>query len=153
MKQPKFGKLPAGERLHAIQQTSNFRDGKFQNNNHTPDLAEGVTYTQVLKEFIFERSKQSKPPAPITSQKHNLKELVASKDIVVWFGHSSYFLQVDGKKMLVDPVLIGSASPIAFTTKSFAGVDVYGVDDFPEIDILFITHDHWDHLDYKTVKQ
>ena len=71
----------------------------------------------------------------------------------MWFGHSSYFLQVDGKRILVDPVFSGSASPVSFTTKAFRGSDVYTVEDLPAIDYLFITHDHWDHLDYKTVLQ
>ena len=152
MKQPKFGKLPTGNRFQELQKASNFKDGKFQNINHTPDLAEGVTYYQVLKEFIFERSKDTKPKSKIPSPQHNLKNLDTNKDVIIWFGHSSYFMQIDGKKMLVDPVLSGAASPIKYTTKSFDGSDVYTVDDLPEIDILFITHDHWDHLDYKTIK-
>jgi len=52
---------------------------------------------------------------------------------------------------LVDPVFSGNASPIAGTTKSFKGSDIYTVDDLPEIDYLLITHDHYDHLDYKTI--
>ena len=60
-------------------------------------------------------------------------------------------MQIDGKKILVDPVMSGAASPLSFTTKSFKGSDVYTTDDIPEIDYLFITHDHWDHLDYETI--
>jgi hypothetical protein len=52
---------------------------------------------------------------------------------------------------LVDPVFSGAASPIKATTRSFKGSDVYNVDDIPAIDYLFITHDHWDYLDYETV--
>ena len=87
----------------------------------------------------------------LPSKKTDLKNLDSRKNVLVWFGHSSYFIQVDGKKILVDPVFSGNASPLSFTTKSYAGTDVYTVDDFPEIDYLIITHDHWDHLDYKTI--
>ena len=45
----------------------------------------------------------------------------------------------------------GIGSPIKFITKSFKGSDVYSTDDIPEIDYLFITHDHWDHLDYQSI--
>jgi L-ascorbate metabolism protein UlaG (beta-lactamase superfamily) len=62
-------------------------------------------------------------------------------------------MQIDGKKFLVDPVFSGNASPVKFTTKSFKGSDVYSVADMPSIDYLFITHDHWDHLDYETILQ
>jgi L-ascorbate metabolism protein UlaG (beta-lactamase superfamily) len=78
-------------------------------------------------------------------------QLDASENVVVWFGHSSYFIQIDGKKILVDPVLSATASPFSFTTKAFEGTNIYTTDDFPEIDYLFISHDHWDHLDYRTI--
>ena len=60
-------------------------------------------------------------------------------------------MQINGKTILVDPVFSGNASPLRFTTRSFPGTDVYGVDDLPFIDYLFLTHDHWDHLDYRTI--
>lgn len=74
-------------------------------------------------------------------------------DWLVWFGHSSYFIQTSGIKFLIDLVFSGSASPIPGSTKSFKGTDVYSVDDMPEIDYLLITHGHYDHLDYETVKK
>ena len=70
---------------------------------------------------------------------------------VVWFGHSSYLLKVEGVTILVDPVFSGHASPVSFLAKAFPGTDVYGVEEMPEIDVLLLTHDHYDHLDYKTV--
>ncbi|HEY4154370.1 MAG TPA: MBL fold metallo-hydrolase [Puia sp.] len=72
-------------------------------------------------------------------------------DVLVWFGHSSYFIQLDGKRILVDPVFSGSASPFSFSVKAFEGTDIYTTDDIPVIDYLFISHDHWDHLDYETI--
>lgn len=153
MRQPKFGKLPSGERLKKIEASPNYKDGKFQNLSFTPDLAEGETMLKVLKKFFFERDKRSKPKERIPSQKTDLKNLNTAENVLVWFGHSSYFLQIDGKKFLIDPVFSGAASPIPLTTKSFPGSDVYTTDDFPEIDYLLISHDHWDHLDYETVLQ
>ncbi len=150
MKQPQFGKIASGERLEQIKKSSNFRDGKFQNINFTPDLAEGVSYYKVMKEFFTDKSPRIKPTGILPSQKTNLLSLGADKNVMVWFGHSSYFLQIDGKKILVDPVMSGKASPIN-STKSFKGTDVYTTDDIPEIDYLFISHDHWDHLDYATI--
>lgn len=151
MKQPKFGKLPEGERLESIKQSPNFRDGKFQNLRHTPDLTEGETIFSVLVDFLFTKKPRLKPIDNIPSTKTDLLNLGPSEDIMVWFGHSSYFIQLDGKKILVDPVFSGSVSPISITSKAFNGTDQYTTDDIPEIDYLFITHDHWDHLDYETI--
>lgn len=153
MQQPMFGKTPAGERFKSIKRSPNFKNGQFQNLSPTPDLTEGVSYYAVLNEFFFNKSKRGKPVDILPSTKTNLLTLSPGKDILVWFGHSSYFMQIDGKKILVDPVLSGSASPIKATTRSFKGSDIYTAQDIPDIDYLFITHDHWDHLDYETIKQ
>jgi L-ascorbate metabolism protein UlaG (beta-lactamase superfamily) len=147
----RFGKLPSGERLERIKKSINYREGQFQNIHHTPDLAEGVGFFTVMRKFFFGKSKRSKPATTLPSIKTNLLSLDPNQNVLVWFGHSSYFIQIDGKKILVDPVFSGAASPVKFTTKSYKGSDVYTTDDFPEIDYLFISHDHWDHLDYETV--
>jgi L-ascorbate metabolism protein UlaG (beta-lactamase superfamily) len=148
---PQFGKLPSGERLERIKRSPHYRDGEFQNLSHTSSLKEGVSMVRVLYEFFFNKSKRSRPKQPLPSQKTNLHDLSPEENVLVWFGHSSYFVQADGKKFLVDPVFSGSASPVSFTTKAYAGSDAYSADDIPEVDCLIITHDHWDHLDYDTV--
>ena len=148
---PKFGKLPSGARLERIKKSPNYRDGAFQNLNPTPSLAEGASYSGVLKEFFFNRNQRLAPVDEIPSIKTDLLKLDKDKDILVWFGHSSYFIQVDGRTILVDPVFSGAATPLPFGKRAFKGADIYGVDDMPEIDYLFITHDHWDHLDYETI--
>ena len=151
MRQPMFGRLPSGERAERIKASPNFRDGKFQNLHHTPDLTEGTSYTKMLKDFFFGKDPRATPEDTIPSNKTDLSTLKPEENVLVWFGHSSYYIQLDGKKILVDPVFSGAASPISFTTPSFPGSDVYTVDEIPDIDYLLISHDHWDHLDYETI--
>jgi L-ascorbate metabolism protein UlaG (beta-lactamase superfamily) len=88
----------------------------------------------------------------VPSAKTDLRGLDPSKNLIVWFGHSSYLIQVDGKRILVDPVFF-KASPVSFINRAFPGTKIYKPEDMPDIDYLVITHDHWDHLDYKTVKR
>lgn len=151
MQQPPFGSLPAGEQLNTIKRSPNYKDGQFQNIHTTPQLTEGASMMSLLWKFFFVKNKNSKPPTVLPSKKTDLFTLDPGGNFLTWFGHSSYYLQVDGKKILVDPVFSGSASPLSFTTKSYPGSDVYSPADFPVIDYLFISHDHWDHLDYKTI--
>lgn len=151
LQQPQFGKLPSGARLQQIKQSPNYSSGAFVNLSHTPDLTEGISYYTVVKEFLFGKKEQLAPTSTLPSQKTNLHTLAIHQDVLVWFGHSSYFMQIDGKRILVDPVFSGSATPLWFGTKAFNGSDVYSADDIPEIDYLLISHDHWDHLDYKTI--
>lgn len=147
----KFGSLPDAGRRGRIAQSSNYKKGAFSNQSVTPQLSDGASYTGVIKRMLFPTSKRLKPASVLPAVKTDLKNLSPEKNVLIWFGHSSYFMQIDGKRILVDPVLSGAASPIAPTTRSFEGTDIYSVDDIPAIDYLFISHDHWDHLD-STVK-
>jgi L-ascorbate metabolism protein UlaG (beta-lactamase superfamily) len=83
----------------------------------------------------------------------DLRALPKDRVTIVWFGHSSYLLQIHQTTILVDPVFSGHASPVSFLAKAYPGTGVYTAADMPEIDILLLTHDHYDHLDYTTVGQ
>jgi L-ascorbate metabolism protein UlaG (beta-lactamase superfamily) len=152
MHQPQFGKAPAGERLERIKSSPNYKNGKFQN-LETGALAKDFKVFQVLKEKYFDKSKRLEPDADLPTVKTDLKNLEPDENIMIWLGHSSYFLQIDGKKILIDPVLSGNAAPVKFSTRSYKGSDIYTAEDFPDIDYLLISHDHFDHLDYKTVTE
>ena len=144
LRSPPFGAQSAGERLARIQRSPYYNHNKsqFQNLSPTPPLTEGASLTGVLWEFLFKKTKSKIPPVPLPSDKTDLLHLDPAENILVWFGHSSYFMQIGGRSFLVDPVFCGHASPFSFITKSFKGSDIYKVSDLPEIDYLFITHDH-----------
>ena len=147
---PQFGKRASGARKKRILNSPNFKNGQFQNLTFTPNLNEKYTYLDLLKEY-FKKHKDKEPSKIIPSVKTDLHNLDLNKNQIVWFGHSSYLLIFEGKKILVDPVFSGFASPFSFALNAFKGANVYFPADFPEIDILVITHDHYDHLDYNTV--
>lgn len=151
MRQAKFGKSATGERLERMKNSPNYRDGKFQNQHNTPALTEGYGYTKVLYEFLFKKKEGRVPVGNIPSVKTDLLSLKPDQDILVWFGHSSYFMQLDGKTFLVDPVFSGNASPVINSNRAFKGTDRYKVEDLPVIDYLFVSHDHYDHADYETL--
>jgi len=153
LRQPQFGKRSSGEELERIRKSPNYRNKQFQNLNPTPQLTGDTNLFRVMKEFFFNKDKRNMPTAPLPTRKTDLFQLPPNENVLVWFGHSSYFLQLNGKKFLIDPVLSGHASPVAFTTRSFKGSDVYTPKDIPPVDFLLITHDHYDHLDYETIVQ
>ena len=151
LRKPQFGKEASNARLTFIQKSPNFRNGKFQNLSTTPELAEGYNMLGVTYAHFFKKAPRRFPCGIIPSVKTDLLNLAAERNILVWFGHSSYFIQIDGKRILVDPVFSGNASPIPGTNKSFKGTDIYNVSELPAIDYLFISHDHYDHVDYQTL--
>src|ERR1700730_13671995 len=152
MKSKKFGKYPSGERLKRIQQSPNYKDGVFQNLKPTEVILKNASFIRMMKDY-FDKPKTVRPPYTIPSVKIDLKTIVADKPTIVWFGHSSYFIKSKNITLLVDPVFSGRASPVPFFGKAFKGTDVYDANDFPFIDAIIITHDHYDHLDYETIVQ
>ena len=146
-----FGKLPDGERLARIQASPNWRDGKFHNETATPMYTNGKSFLSVLWEYLFVKHSETKPERALPVVNTDLKALKSDEDVVIWLGHSSWFMQIDGHKILIDPVFSSYAAPFSFMNKAFNGHYPWQAADMPEIDYLIISHDHWDHLDYATL--
>ena len=152
---PQFGKTARGERLERIRQSSNFQKDKFQNEEETILMTTDRGMAANAAKFFFGKKPDNLVPreGEIEVVNTDLHQLPDTGDLYVWFGHSSFLLRLDGKNILVDPVFY-KGSPVSFVNRMFPGTDVYKPKDMPEvIDFLVISHDHWDHLDYKTVKE
>jgi len=146
-----MGQNPQGKRLQVVEQSPNYRNNSFQNLSITNMMTSKRDTFKVFRKFM-NKPKDTKPPCALPSVKTDLKNLPDGKPVLVWFGHSSYLIKINGKHILVDPVFSGYASPFKIrSAKNFAGSNVYCVDDMPPIDVLLITHDHYDHLDYTTL--
>jgi L-ascorbate metabolism protein UlaG (beta-lactamase superfamily) len=146
------GKLPSGKLLKQLQQSSNYRNGAFQNLSLTSMKSEEITYWKMTKEF-FKKHPETSPPAKLPFVKTDLKEIKSAEPVIIWFGHSSYLIRIENKNFLIDPVFSGNAAPVSFMVKAFAGSNEYTVEDMPTIDYLILTHDHYDHLDFKTIRK
>lgn len=150
--QPSFGRTPRGERLERVRKSPNYRNGEFKNLHETVLMTSDRGRLKGIWEFIFREIDGLRPEEPIKAKKTDLRKIDRNEDVLVWFGHSSYLIQTGGKRILVDPVF-SMASPVSFVNKPFEGTELYQPDDMPDIDYLVISHDHWDHLDYHTVKR
>lgn len=146
------GKLPSGKHKEHIQRSPNYRQGAFQNLSPTPVKPDGVSYWKMMREF-FIKHPDTAPAFPLPSVKTDLGALSGQDPVIVWFGHSSYLLRIAGKNFLVDPVFSGNAAPLSFMVKAFPGSNIYRAEDMPRIDYLVLTHDHYDHLDYYTIRK
>lgn len=148
---PKFGALPEDDLLQKIKKSPNFKGKQFQNQSETPAFAEDTNTAKVFYNFFFKKNSRLKPSSQIPNQKTDLKQLDNNKDVLAWFGHSSYFMNLSGRTFLVDPVFSNQASPMPFGINGFKGTHIFDPEDFSDINYLVITHDHWDHLDFNTV--
>lgn len=149
MSLPVFGSNAKGDRKAAIRTSPNFKNGRFVNREPTANFIskkEKDSISYQYNTFIKQIDSFEVDCSP-SSVKADLNNIQG--DGLVWMGHSSYFLQVDGIRFLIDPVF-HAAAPVGFINKPF--FTLYSEEDIPEIDYLVITHDHYDHLEYKTVK-
>jgi len=151
LQHPKFGAYPEGRRLEKVERSPHYVNGSFRNLVDTPVLREGVSMGSIMVGNLLEKVANLRPSMPLPTVKTDLKALELERDAIVWLGHSSYFVIFAGQRMLIDPVLSSHAAPVSFSTQAFAGTNLYTVEELPSIDVLLITHDHWDHLDHATV--
>ena len=150
--QPSFGRLPQGERLERVRKSPHYDGTQFVNEVETAFSTGNRTKLGVWKDYIFGDKTLLFPDTALHVIKTDLKSLPQDRDWIVWFGHSSYLMNLSGKKVLVDPVFY-KGSPVEFANKMFLGTDIYKPVDMPDIDYLVISHDHWDHLDYEVVTE
>ena len=149
---PSFGRLPSGKRLERIRQSPNYIDGEFRYPVKTDVMTTSKSGLAAMWEFITQPRTDTRPSQPVPSEKTDLHTLSRENDCIIWFGHSSYLLQVEGKRLLVDPVFY-KAAPVSWANKPYSGTDLWKPTDMPSCDWMLISHDHWDHLDYQAVKE
>ncbi|MFM2483682.1 MBL fold metallo-hydrolase [Celerinatantimonas yamalensis] len=130
---------------------ANHRYSQFHNAAHPSQRVKAGGELKALFTFLVQRNARAIPATPVSSYKSNLHQLQREQNIVIWMGHSTSYIQLDGLCFLVDPVFSDNASPIPRTNRPFVGSNIYQPNDIPDIDYLLITHDHWDHLDYPTL--
>ncbi|MEA9390234.1 MBL fold metallo-hydrolase [Acerihabitans sp. TG2] len=148
---PSFGRLPEGTRLERINASPNYVNGEFRNQLPTTTFSDGGDRVSVLWDVMFGGRERVKPTHTLPQVKTDMKTLDPHRDRVLWLGHSSYYLQLAGQRILIDPIFSSYAAPVSFLNKAFSGDYVFSAEDMPEIDYLIISHDHWDHLDYPTM--
>lgn len=151
MQQAEFGKSPAGDRLARIEKSPHYQNGRFHNLVEKPTISEGYSVMGEIYQTLFKTWPRRSPVDSLPSIKTDLLHLPIDSNLMVWFGHSSVFIQLEGKTFLIDPTFSGKASPLPGSVKAYKGSNTYSVNDLPTIDYLLISHDHYDHLDYETI--
>ncbi|RYD03827.1 hypothetical protein N752_17210 [Desulforamulus aquiferis] len=131
----------------------NYIDGKFVNQVPTIMNMSPANIFSMIKDSIS-GSKDRNPADQIPVAEIDWNKIKGEEDSLTWFGHSAFLLSIDNKKLLVDPMLGSIASPVSFVGSkrykySQNMLDV--IDQMPPIDAVFITHDHYDHLDYPSI--
>ncbi|WP_235861470.1 MBL fold metallo-hydrolase [Pontibacter flavimaris] len=152
---PQFGDEAKGERLKTMQQSPNYADGQFHNTVPTNMDIGFSGYMKLLHTQIFGENDEQLPGRPIPYLPVKAATTNSVQDtatVVTWLGHSAFMVEIDGKRLLLDPMLGDIASPLSFIgPRRFAPLPITAAD-LPPIDAVLISHDHYDHLDYGSIK-
>ncbi len=149
------GTEPGKEAIDKFKRSKQFNSEAEIFENRRPNIQEelknNVGVGKVFKKILWggvDRSPKDKLP----EEKPNLSQFLKNDNElkVIWFGHSSFLLNMDGNIILVDPVFSSSASPISFMARRFQK-PVLNLKDLPSIDYVLISHDHYDHLDMESI--
>ena len=151
-----FGTLPDEKYRKRFKSSPNYDKKEEVFLNRKPRIVkdlrkDGFTFA-VIKEW-FQKGIERVPEKKLPEVKPDLAQFMKlGPDIkVIWFGHSTFLLNLQGKIILVDPVFSGSAAPVSFLVKRFQK-PVLELKELPKIDFLVISHDHYDHLDMESIK-
>jgi L-ascorbate metabolism protein UlaG (beta-lactamase superfamily) len=150
-----FGGKVRPEDLSRFERSPQWDGDKFINRSETVMDISFRTLPGLLKEQFSDRASRSPDrPLPIRSFDPATFGRALSQPKFVWYGHSVLLLQLNGKNLLIDPMLGADAAPIApFSSKRFSESSLSVIDALPPIDAVLITHDHYDHLDLASIQK
>ncbi|HEE3795292.1 TPA: MBL fold metallo-hydrolase, partial [Klebsiella pneumoniae] len=116
-----FGKAPQGVQLSQVEASPHYRDGQFHNQLPTPGFTGQKNMLAAWWDFLMTKRENARPAQPLPLVKTDLATLPLGQDVMVWLGHSSWYLQLAGKRILIDPVFSDYAAPFSFINKAFPG--------------------------------
>lgn len=150
-----FGGKCTKEHEARYSQSPQWKNKKFENLEVTTMEFSFRNLPGLLKKQLFDKEGRE-PQSPIPIAAFDKEAFMAPSDRMkyIWYGHSVVLMRMAAKTILIDPMLGPNASPIApFATKRFSEGSLDVIDQFPEIDLLIMTHDHYDHLDLASIEK
>jgi len=144
---PTFGAKPTEESLARMELSTRYRDGKFFNNEDTLIDTREAGESMNIAGYLFP-AKDKNPNNPLPSVQFD-KSNFDSGDFV-WFGHSTLMFRSEQTNILIDPVF-NRASPIPIGGKPFEMENTPSIKTLPSIDVVLVSHDHYDHLDHLVI--
>jgi L-ascorbate metabolism protein UlaG (beta-lactamase superfamily) len=123
----------------------------FENSVPAIGIAPG-SGRKIFRELLFGDQKR-KPSGRVPIVTPTDWEVASDALQAVWFGHASTLVEIEGKRVLLDPVWSLRCSPVQFTGPKRLHPMPVGLAGLPRLDAVLISHDHYDHLDMDTVIQ
>lgn len=151
---PQFGGIHLEDRIRIYEESGLYIDGKFQNQIET--TVSNLSFSEnigLLKEFFQDDGSRNPKIFPATKKLNTAFFDEKDSTKITWMGHSTFIMKMNGKTILIDPIFSSVPAPHPWLgTKRFSKELPIELRDIPEIDVVVISHDHYDHLDYESIK-
>ncbi len=148
---PQFGRAPSGEHLVRISKSKNYGEDQFINLIETV-MDQSFSNTKGM----FQESMKAENTTPLskipTYFDKDYGTPIDSLWRVTWYGHSAILLEKNGKRIFLDPMLGNAASPLPIFGTRFDNAPKFDLNKIGKLDFVVFSHDHYDHLDYQTIK-
>ncbi|MFC4598292.1 MBL fold metallo-hydrolase [Cohnella hongkongensis] len=151
---PPLGGKTSRESKRRIEASPQSRDRKFENQIPTTMNMDFRTGMKVLVDML-KGHPERRPKGALETERLSPERLRSSEGpAATWFGHSAVLLRLDGLTIFLDPMLGRAPSPVPLIGGGrYSKRLPIEIDQLPAIDAVVISHDHYDHLDYGTIKK
>jgi L-ascorbate metabolism protein UlaG (beta-lactamase superfamily) len=150
---PVFGETP-DKNIFSAMNLPYYNGKTFTNLNPTKETFGWSDYRKIIS-LLWKGNPRRKPSGSLPLQTWNRDQLLQLSDTAttaIWYGHSAFFLRMDGLNILLDPMFGNSPSPVPLLINPrFNSQLPIQVEDLPPIDLVVLSHDHYDHLDYGSI--
>lgn len=148
---PDFGAYE--DNLSAIKyaHSPNYKEQQFRNPYVLPPR-ERKGFGKSLYKVLFAEREEPARPVPVKFDPAQLNKADTSL-YLTWFGHSAFLIELEGKRILIDPMFSERASPLPIGPQRFPYAAPIPIEAIGNIDLIILSHDHYDHLDYTSILQ
>lgn len=148
---PQFGSNPSSKEKKSYARFSNYNNGEFKNREKLIMFTDEMPISSFFKKDSLKYPKKDILPQNIDFIDFNNK---SGNIKIAWLGHSSFIINIDGKILLLDPMLGKHAAPLPLPSlKRYNTKLPLSIGELKSIDAVILSHDHYDHLDYWTIKR
>ena len=147
---PVLGGTPEGDRLDRMRRSPQWADGAFRN----PLPMDSAGGADTVVEFFLGDKSLRQPSGPVPTVARTADDFAARHDLrLTWLGHGTTLVELEGRRLLIDPVFSRNASPGPLFGVARFFEPPLPLDELPRLDAVVLTHDHYDHLDYAAVRE
>ncbi|WP_341226171.1 MBL fold metallo-hydrolase [uncultured Arcticibacterium sp.] len=150
---PVFGGKPTVAQKESYKKSDNYTNGLFKNAIETNMEMGTWEAIKMIPEYLSKEGREPKVDIPVLKiDSLDIQKRIGDSTQITWFGHSSFLLEMESLKILLDPMLGATPSPVAILgSKRYSKELPIEIAQLPEIDLVIFSHDHYDHLDYESI--